>query len=133
RLRRGEWLHPHGGLVEALAKEPLELAPMRDAAANLLGRRDFAPFSITGSPRETTVRTLAALDVEEEGSLLVFTRVADGFLRGMARRLVGTLREVGRGRTPFAAAVRTPGPTAHARGLTLERVLYLPEELEEAR
>ncbi|HKC24334.1 MAG TPA: tRNA pseudouridine(38-40) synthase TruA [Thermoanaerobaculia bacterium] len=127
RLRRGEVLHPHLGLVEALAKEPLDLAAMREAASTLTGTRDFAPFSLTGSPRSTTVRTLSRLDVEEDGSLLLFTLEADGFLRGMARRLVGTLREVGRGRTRPADAVRTPGPTAEARGLTLRRVLYPPE------
>jgi len=64
---------------------------------------------------------------------VVFTLVGDGFLRGMARRLVGTLREVGRGRTHPSEALRTPGPTAEARGLTLRRVLYPPETLEASR
>lgn len=129
RLRRGEILHPHRGLVEALAKEPLDVGAMRRAAGLLVGRRDFAPFSLTGSPRQDTVRTLASLTIEEQGSLLLVTAIGDGFLRGMVRRLVGTLRDVGRGRTPFAEAVQRPGPTAQARGLTLERVLYPPEEL----
>jgi tRNA pseudouridine38-40 synthase len=133
RLRRGAFLHPHRGLVEALAKEPLDVGAMREAARLLAGQRDFAPFSITGSPRESTVRTLADIAIEEEGSLLVLTLIADGFLRGMARRLVGTLREVGRGKTRPEDAVRTPGPTAQARGLTLERVLYPPSAREGSR
>jgi tRNA pseudouridine38-40 synthase len=118
RLRRGELLHPHRGLVEAA---------MGAAAAALVGRRDFAPFSLTGSDPGTTVRTLARLDVEEQGTLLVITAVGDGFLRGMVRRLVGTLRDVGRGRIRPEDAPIKPGPTAEARGLTLERVLYPPE------
>ncbi len=69
RLRRGELLHPHGGLVEALASEPLDIGAMREAAARLVGTRDFAPFSVTGSDAGSTVRTLARLDVAEEGSL----------------------------------------------------------------
>jgi len=131
RLRRGEFLHPHRGLVEALAKESLDVGAMREAARRLVGRRDFAPFSITGSEPFSTVRTLARLDVEEEGDLLRIRAAGDGFLRGMVRRLVGTLREAGRGRTPPEAAPERPGPTAEARGLTLIRVLYPPESLPE--
>lgn len=129
RLRRGESLHPHTGLVEALAKEPLDVGAMREAARRLVGRRDFAPFSITGSELLSTVRTLARLDVEEEGDLLRIRAVGDGFLRGMVRRLVGTLREAGRGKTRPEAAPERPGPTAEARGLTLIQVLYPPESL----
>jgi tRNA pseudouridine38-40 synthase len=129
RLRRGEFLHPHRGLVEALASEPLDVAAMRAAASTLVGRRDFASFSLTGSDPGTTVRTLARLDVQEEGSLLVVTATADGFLRGMVRRLVGTLRDAGRGRIRPEDALAKPGPTAEARGLTLARVLYPPETL----
>ena len=75
------------------------------------------------------MRTLARLDVEEEGSLLVITAVGDGFLRGMVRRLVGTLRDAGRGRIRPEEALARPGPTAEARGLTLASVLYPPETL----
>jgi len=129
RLRRGEFLPPHAGLVESLAKEPLDVDAMRKAARLLVGRRDFAPFSITGSDPRTTVRTLASLDVAEEGEVLVVTAVGDGFLRGMVRRLVGTLREAGRGKIAPGEAPDRPGPTAEARGLTLARVLYPPEQL----
>lgn len=129
RLRRGEFLLPHGGLVEALASEPLDVGAMRAAAALLVGTRDFAPFSLTGSDPGTTVRTLRRLDVEEDGPLLVITAEGDGFLRGMVRRLVGTLRDAGRGRIRPEEAAARPGPTAEARGLTLAKVLYPPEGL----
>jgi len=129
RLRRGDMLHPHRGLVEALASEPLDVGAMREAAAQLVGTRDFAPFSVTGSDPGSTIRTLARLDVAEEGSLIVVTAVGDGFLRGMVRRLVGTLRDAGRGRISPREVLERPGPTAEGRGLTLERVLYPPESL----
>jgi tRNA pseudouridine38-40 synthase len=131
RLRRGEFLHPHRGLVEALAKERLDVGAMREAARRLVGRRDFAPFMAGGSDPRSTVRTIARLDVIEDGDLLLIRAVGDGFLRGMVRRLVGTLRETGRGRTLPEEAPDRPGPTAEARGLTLERVLYPPESLPE--
>ncbi len=129
RLRKGDTLPPHAGLVEALAREPLDAGAMREAARRLVGRRDFAPFSIMGGGPGTTVRTLAQLDVAEEGDVLVVTAVGEGFLRGMMRRLVGTLREAGRGKIAPIEAPDRPGPTAEARGLTLVRVLYPPEEL----
>ena len=124
RYRRGFYLPPHEGLVESLVPEPLNVDRMRAAAARLVGRRDFAPFSITGTPVETTVRTLFSLDVEEAGPLVVITPIGDGVLRGMVRRLAGTHREVGRGRTRPEEVLSSPGPTAEGRGLTLESVRY---------
>lgn len=124
RLRRADHLPPFEGLREALASPRLDLRAMRAAAARLVGRNDFASFGLAGAPRRTTVRTLARLDVGELGPLVVVTAVGDGFLRGMVRRLVGTLVEVGLGRTDAGEAFRRPGPTAPARGLTLEKVFY---------
>jgi len=124
RYRRGLFLPPHEGQIESLVHEELDVAAMRRAAALLVGRRDFAPFSVLGSPVETTVRTLFTLDVEEVGPVLVLTAVGDGFLRGMMRRLAGTLRDVGRGRTKPESVLASPGPTAEGRGLTLAAVRY---------
>jgi tRNA pseudouridine38-40 synthase len=126
RYRRGRFLPPHEGQVESLVHEELDVPAMRRAAALLVGRRDFAAFSILGSPVETTVRTLHSLDVEEAGPVVVMTAVGEGFLRGMVRRLAGTLRDVGRGRTEPENVLTSPGPTAEGRGLTLAGVLYPP-------
>ncbi|MBK9376468.1 MAG: tRNA pseudouridine synthase A [Holophagales bacterium] len=124
RLRRGTYLPPFEGLRETLASPRLDVRAMRTAAERLVGRNDFAPFGLAGSPRKTTVRTLVRLDVEEEGPLLVVTAVGNGFLRGMVRRLVGTLLEAGLGRMDPRDAREQPGPTAPARGLTLANVFY---------
>lgn len=124
RLRRGLFLPPHAGLVEALARERLDVDAMRRAAAVLVGRRDFSRFAIRRGGVATTVRTLEELQIVEEGPVLVVTARANGFLRGMVRRLVGTLREAGRGRFAPEAAFENPGPTAEARGLTLVEVFY---------
>ncbi len=125
RLRRADFLDPFSGPVEALAPGRLDVAAMREAAGRLVGRRDFAPFSVVGSDPATTVRTLRRLDLLEEGTLLTVEAEGDGFLRGMVRRLVGTLLDVGQGRTRAEEVLARPGPTAEARGLTLERVDYL--------
>ncbi len=124
RYRRGVYLPPHAGLVESLVRESLDADAMREGAARLVGRRDFAPFSVTGSNPRTTVRMLHSLSVEEVGPLIHVIAVGDGFLRGMVRRLAGTLREVGRGKIRPEDVLVSPGPTAEARGLTLEVVFY---------
>jgi len=124
RLRRGDFLPPFEGLRETLASPRLDVRAIALAASRLSGRRDFAAFGLAGAPRKTTVRTLVRLDVAEEGPLLVVTAVGNGFLRGMVRRLVGTLLEAGLGRLDPLEAFGRPGPTAPAAGLTLEKVFY---------
>ena len=124
RLRRGEQLPPWEGLRETLASPRLDVGAMRAAAVRLEGRRDFAGFGLAGAPRRTTVRTLVRLTVDEDGPLVVVTAIGNGFLRGMVRRLVGTLLEAGLGRTEPLRAFEHPGPTAPAKGLTLEKVFY---------
>jgi tRNA pseudouridine38-40 synthase len=124
RYRRGSFLPPCEGLLESLVREEMDVDAMRRAAARLVGRRDFAAFSILGSAVKTTVRTLFDLDVSAAGPVLVITAIGDGFLRGMVRRLAGTLRDVGRGRTSPELVLTSPGPTAEAKGLTLAAVTY---------
>ena len=126
RLRRGDFLPPFEGLRETLASPRLDVRAMRGAACRLVGRRDFAAFGLAGAPRKTTVRNLVRLDVAEAGPLLVVTALGNGFLSGMVRRLVGTLLEAGLGRLDPLEAFERPGPTAPARGLTLEKVFYPP-------
>ena len=124
RLRRGHHLPPFEGLRETLASPRLDVKAMRTSAGRLVGRNDFGPFGLAGPPRKSTVRTLVRLDVEEDGPLVIVTAVGNGFLRGMVRRLVGTLLEAGLGRMDPRAAREKPGPTAPARGLTLANVFY---------
>lgn len=124
RLRRGDFLPPWEGLRETLASPRLDVRAMRRAAGRLVGRNDFGPFGLAGAPHRSTVRTLVRLDVEEAGALVLVTAVGDGFLRGMVRRLVGTLLQAGLGRMDPLRAPDEPGPTAPARGLTLARVFY---------
>lgn len=125
--RRTSWLVP----------ARLDVDAMRAAASALLGRRDFASFQSSGSPRRTTVRTVAGLELAEDGEALRLDVLADGFLYGMVRAIAGTLTEVGRGARrvedlPAVLAARSraaAGPAAPAHGLTLVRVGYRGDEL----
>jgi tRNA pseudouridine38-40 synthase len=109
---------------------PLRVGPMRRAAAMFVREADFSNFS---SNRERhPVRTVVRSELRRRGDELVYTIEAKGFLRYMVRAIVGTLLEVGRGRLEpaeidglFAAKARAlASPTAPARGLCLERVIY---------
>ena len=112
--------------------EPKTLAPMREAAAMLVGRHDFASFQARGSFVRETVRTIHTLDLHEREDGVVFECDGDGFLRHMVRSIVGTLAEIGAGLRPPAAIKemidardrRAGGASAPAHGLTLMRVKY---------
>ncbi len=111
---------------------PLQLEPMQQAAAAVVGTHDFASFMSGGSKIIDTVRTVYSFDVHREGEWLLFTICADGYLYNMVRILVGTLVEIGCGRMQpqdmpgiIAAARRSAaGPKAPAQGLFLDRVFY---------
>lgn len=105
------------------------------AAARLyVGRHDFASLASSGGSVKTTVRTVTRSEAVflAGGGTLVYEVEADGFLRKMARSLVGGLIAAGRGAVSLEGLARAlesrdrrgwPAPAA-ARGLTLVRVCY---------
>ena len=109
---------------------PLDIRAMRSAARGFVRRADFTAFS---SNRDLSpVRTVVRSELRRSGDELAYTIEGDGFLRYMVRTIVGTLIEVGRGRTApegieeiFKRRDRMlAGPTAPAKGLCLIRVDY---------
>jgi tRNA pseudouridine38-40 synthase len=114
----------------------LDDSAMARAAAALVGKYDFSSFESAGSERESSVRTVFAVDVGRPNSdrphEIQFEVEADGFLYNMVRAIVGTLVEVGRGAKPeqwvaevLAARNRSAaGRTAPPQGLFLLRVKY---------
>lgn len=130
----------------------LDAEAMHRVARTLVGRHDFSAFQSSGSDVKTTTRTVlragvasveygegnadavASRIVPRDGRFLVFEIEADGFLRHMARALMGTLVDVGDGHRPEdavaallkGAARGQAGATAPAHGLVLVRVSYGP-------
>jgi tRNA pseudouridine38-40 synthase len=136
QIRRAPWVSPFEHRYVWHVADVLDLDAMAAAAARLVGRRDFGAFRSLGSRVRSTERTVYRLDVtgaeDPDGTRVTIEIEADGFLRHMARAIVGTLVEVGLGRrTPeslegvLASRDRArAGPTAPARGLFLVRVDY---------
>ncbi|MEP0775005.1 MAG: tRNA pseudouridine(38-40) synthase TruA [Acidobacteriota bacterium] len=135
RLAWGAPLPPWEAQRRVLLPSRPDLAAMRQGMAVLAGTHDFAAFARrghSGTGQRGTVRTLSAVDLRGHGRRLDLVFAGDGFLRGMVRRLVGALLEIGRGKQDAAwlaallgdPGVDPPAPTAVADGLTLERVVY---------
>ncbi|MBI3211177.1 MAG: tRNA pseudouridine synthase A, partial [Simkania negevensis] len=113
---------------------PLDLAKIKKALPFFLGRKDFIAFSNQGSTRsEETLCTLFRVEmIQIEAELLRFELEGDRFLYKMARNLVGSLVDYGRGKIEEKTLVtllekkdRTlAGVTAPAHGLTLKKVYY---------
>lgn len=123
-------------------RQPLDAQQMHVAAQAWLGSHDCRSFQTQGSPRLTTVRTLREIVVERlsnDARGIIHVEIeADGFLYNMARAMVGTLVEIGRGVRPVAWAAdvlaacdrRQAGMTAPAHGLYLLWVRYRDEVAE---
>ena len=124
------WNGPRSPLRERTAlgvRIPLDTAAMARAGSVFIGRHDFRAF---GATDRSPVRTVMAVRVRREGRIVTIDVRADAFLRGMVRRMVAVLLEVGLGKMD-EEAVRTalagPGPAldgaaAPAKGLCLRHV-----------
>ena len=124
------WNGPRSPLRERTAfgvRAPLDTAAMARAGSAFIGRHDFGAF---GATDRSPVRTVTAVRVRRDGRLVTIDVRAESFLRGMVRRMVAVLLEVGRARmdeTAVRAALAGSGPAldgaaAPARGLCLRRV-----------
>lgn len=129
RITRGEFPVPTKRLYSCFTYYALDADRMRQAAAYLEGEHDFRSFCSVKTAADSTVRTVYALDVEEQGPDIAIRVCGNGFLYNMVRIIAGTLMEVGKGKLEpkqmpaiLQACDRTAaGPTAPACGLTLVR------------
>ena len=115
---------------------PLNVQPMQEAACFLEGQHNFKTFAAAGGDSKRFERTIYRCKVQEEDNRLIrVSCVGDGFLYHMVRIIVGTLMDVGRGRTlpgeiPDIIAShdrKRARIVAPAHGLTLAYVSYTDE------
>lgn len=77
----------------------LNLPEMKEASKTLIGEHDFSAFGISTHTLRSTVREVLKLEISiRQKDNLYFEIEATGFLKRMARLVVGTLIQVGRDR-----------------------------------
>lgn len=113
----------------------LNLEKMNEAAALLIGKKEFDCFCKAGGNNKTTICDVTEAYFETHGNLWRFHISADRFLRNMVRAIVGTLIEVGREKLSVAqfqhlldTGTRSDaGTSAPAKALFLAHVAYPTE------
>jgi len=114
---------------------PLDEATMIAAARLFEGEHDFTAFAASDNRDDdgrSRVRTIFNSKMIRSADRLIYTVRGSGFLKHMVRNIVGTLIETGRGNFDARAVMafflmdspRKAGPTAPAKGLTLQSVEY---------
>lgn len=117
--------------------QPLDLAAMQKAAADIVGTHDFTSFRAAACQSNQPVRTISHAKLFAHGAFIVFDIQADGFLHHMVRNLMGTLYAIGRHELQpddllaiLAQKDRTIAPpTAAGDGLYFIKAYY-PDEYE---
>ena len=116
----------------ALCRTPLDVHPMQQAAAYLLGEHDFSAFRAAACQSHSPMRNVYALSLRRNGDVITIDIEANAFLHHMVRNIVGTLMVVGRGEQQPAWVHdvlttrdrREAGMTAAPQGLCLTAVRY---------
>jgi tRNA pseudouridine38-40 synthase len=122
-LRHGKvgWFH-----------QPLDLAAMRLAAQYLLGEHDFSAFRAAECQAKSPIKTLAQLDITQQGDSFIFELSANAFLHHQVRNFIGCLVYIGKGKHPpewmqqvlQSRSRSQAAPTFAPDGLYLKSVQY---------
>lgn len=132
RVQQGELLDPFLRNYTWFVKKSLNIDLMNQALAMLVGEHDFSAFQAAGSAPMHPVRTIYRADCEKQNNEIIFTFWGNGFLYHMVRNIVGTIVNVGLGKTSiekfreifYSKDRKKAGATAPAQGLYLKEVNY---------
>jgi tRNA pseudouridine38-40 synthase len=110
----------------------LDVDKMQRASNLLAGTNDFQAFCQAGADVKHYLCTVEKILWEQRDEVLFLNILANRFLHGMVRIIVGTMIDVGRGRTEVEQILeilnshdrKKAGQTAPAKGLFLERIYY---------
>jgi len=131
---------PMDRLYRVHIQQKVSISDMEQCLATISGTHDFASFEANGSRDKSitggrgSVRTIHTATLNKTGeNFYQFEITGDGFLRHMVRNIVGTILDVGKGRTTrvefkkiLAANDRSvAGATAPAHGLFLKWIDYI--------
>jgi tRNA pseudouridine38-40 synthase len=116
-------------------KDQLDVGAMRRSILGATGMHDYRAFTDADLDATSGKVLVEALDINESDEYILVRLRASHFLRKMARRVVGTLVEIGRGNLKagiMSEALEAPDEhdmnyTAPPSGLYLEQVIYKGE------
>jgi len=122
------WLEPRSAAVREIS----DSANFSAALDLLVGRHDWASFTVPNPGTKTTTRTIFRVGLRQRRQGIDLDFFGEGFLRYQVRRMVGALLEVGTGNREvddLRNLIENPRPgapirTAPAHGLCLEHVYY---------
>ena len=80
-------------------RKELDIEQMQLASAILLGKHDFSSFRDSQCQALSPVKTMSAIKIYKQDEFVNFEFSAKSFLHHMIRNIVGTLRDVGTGKT----------------------------------
>ncbi len=122
-------------------KYPLDVAAMNQAAKVLFEFTNFKCFSKSNTDVKTFECTITHAKWEKVGDKLVFTISANRFLRNMVRAIVGTLLDVGYGKSTIEdvkniiksknrsnAGASVPGHALYLTAVTYPETVYNVDE-----
>ena len=121
-LDRSSWLVPY----------PIDIEKMNQGCEILKRYTDFASFCKAGSDNKTTICHISSAQWTQNGHRIVFEITADRFLRNMVRAIVGTMVDLGMGKTSldgFENIIKShkrssAGQSVPAKGLSLVDIRY---------
>ncbi len=120
-----------------LVKYSLDINLMNEAAKIITSYADFECFSKSNTDVHTYLCTITKAKWEVKEDILVFTITANRFLRNMVRAIVGTLLDVGSGKSSLDDIKKIiesknrsrAGVSVPAKGLYLTKIEY-PSHIE---
>lgn len=115
---------------------PLDVESMKSAAGIIMSYKDFTCFTKSGTNTSTNICSVYESKWETDTNMLIFKTRANRFLRNMVRAMVGTLIDVGKGKTTLKefehilekGTRSDAGQSVPACGLFLEDIEY-PETI----
>lgn len=121
-LDRSSWLVPY----------PIDIEKMNQGCEILKRYTDFASFCKVGSDNKTTICHISSAQWTQDAHRIKFEITADRFLRNMVRAIVGTMVDLGLGKTTLADFEdiikshkrSSAGQSVPAKGLSLIEVGY---------
>lgn len=119
-----------------LVKNDIDIEQINKSLGYLEGTHDFSSFTIKDDETKSKIRTINKILVEQQDKIISITIRANGFLRKMVRKIIGTVLYINHKKNP-PEQMRTVlelysqnhhYPTAPPYGLYLNKVWY-PENI----